>query len=114
METPCFASGSIANLAIVTISQTGGNRHRRAGREAHGAATLPLAVAHRQDLLGRTVRWCRRNPRLAVVSAAAAIVILTLSGAKTALMTTKGFRDALEMRRGIREEQYNNHYLLME
>lgn len=36
--------------------------------------------------------------------------ILTHRGAKTALITTKGFRDALEMRRGIREEQYNNHY----
>ena len=36
--------------------------------------------------------------------------LLTLKGAKTALMTTLGFRDALEMRRGIREEQYNNHY----
>ncbi len=36
--------------------------------------------------------------------------LLTLKGAKTVLITTKGFRDALEMRRGIREEQYNNHY----
>src|SRR5687767_12952329 len=30
---------------------------------------------------------------------------LTLTGAKTALLTTKGLRDAVEMRRGIREEQ---------
>jgi len=37
--------------------------------------------------------------------------LLTMGGAKTALITTKGFRDALEMRRGIREERYNNHYL---
>ncbi|TAK30394.1 MAG: hydantoinase/oxoprolinase family protein [Saprospiraceae bacterium] len=36
--------------------------------------------------------------------------LLTRGGAKTALVTTKGFRDALEMRRGIREERYNNHY----
>ncbi|MEE9271104.1 MAG: hydantoinase/oxoprolinase family protein [Candidatus Krumholzibacteria bacterium] len=36
--------------------------------------------------------------------------LLTLRGARTALVTTAGFRDALEMRRGIREEQYNNHY----
>ncbi|MCB0480045.1 MAG: hydantoinase/oxoprolinase family protein [Flavobacteriales bacterium] len=36
--------------------------------------------------------------------------LLTHGGAKTALITTKGFRDALEMRRGIREERYNNHY----
>jgi len=36
--------------------------------------------------------------------------LLTMGGAKTALVTTNGFRDALEMRRGIREERYNNHY----
>ncbi|HBY98016.1 MAG TPA: 5-oxoprolinase [Chloroflexi bacterium] len=36
--------------------------------------------------------------------------VLTGSGAATALLTTEGFRDALEMRRGIREAQYDNHY----
>ena len=36
--------------------------------------------------------------------------VLTYSGAKTALLTTKGLRDTLEMRRGLREEQYNNRY----
>lgn len=33
---------------------------------------------------------------------------LTRRGAKTALLTTVGLRDALEMRRGIREDQYDN------
>jgi len=33
---------------------------------------------------------------------------LTRGGAKTGLITTAGVRDALEMRRGVREEQYNN------
>ncbi len=36
--------------------------------------------------------------------------VLTYNGAKTGLLTTAGLRDALEMRRGIREEQYNNRY----
>ncbi|MCB1368535.1 MAG: hydantoinase/oxoprolinase family protein [Rhodobacteraceae bacterium] len=35
---------------------------------------------------------------------------LTRRGAKSGLLTTEGLRDALEMRRGIREEQYNNHF----
>ncbi|HYG90043.1 MAG TPA: hydantoinase/oxoprolinase family protein [Azospirillum sp.] len=35
---------------------------------------------------------------------------LTGTGARTGLITTEGVRDALEMRRGIREEQYNNRY----
>jgi N-methylhydantoinase A len=36
--------------------------------------------------------------------------VLTSTGAKTGLLTTDGVRDALEMRRGVREEQYNNRY----
>jgi len=35
---------------------------------------------------------------------------LTGNGARCGLLTTEGVRDALEMRRGIREEQYNNRY----
>jgi N-methylhydantoinase A len=35
---------------------------------------------------------------------------LTRTGARTGLLTTDGVRDALEMRRGVREEQYNNRY----
>lgn len=35
---------------------------------------------------------------------------LTSTGATCALLTTAGLRDALEMRRGVREEQYNNRY----
>ncbi len=37
-------------------------------------------------------------------------VVLTGTGAKTGLVTTEGVRDALEMRRGIRERQYDNRY----
>jgi N-methylhydantoinase A len=40
--------------------------------------------------------------------------VLTRRGATTGLLTTKGLRDALEMRRGIREEQYNNRYTNVE
>jgi len=36
--------------------------------------------------------------------------VLTRGGADAGLITTKGMRDALEMRRGIREEQYDNNY----
>ena len=36
--------------------------------------------------------------------------VLTGAGAKTGLVTTEGVRDALEMRRGVREERYDNRY----
>lgn len=39
---------------------------------------------------------------------------LTRTGAKCALLTTAGVRDALEMRRGIREQQYDNRYTNVE
>lgn len=37
--------------------------------------------------------------------------VITGDTARTALFTTQGFRDALQMRRGLREELYNNRYL---
>ncbi|MDP2727327.1 MAG: hydantoinase/oxoprolinase family protein, partial [Dehalococcoidia bacterium] len=36
--------------------------------------------------------------------------VLTNNGVKTGLLTTKGFRDALQMRRGMREVLYDNKY----
>lgn len=36
---------------------------------------------------------------------------LTYRGAKTALLTTEGFRDVLQMRRGVRPDPYNNKYV---
>ena len=39
---------------------------------------------------------------------------LTRGGVKTGLLTTRGMRDALEMRRGIRERQYDNRYTNVE
>jgi N-methylhydantoinase A len=36
--------------------------------------------------------------------------VLTGGGARTGLLTTKGFRDALEMRRGVKERIYDNRY----
>ncbi|MBI2753862.1 MAG: hydantoinase/oxoprolinase family protein [Betaproteobacteria bacterium] len=36
--------------------------------------------------------------------------VLTGNTARTGLLTTRGFRDALQMRRGVREEMYDNRY----
>ncbi|MDR3556580.1 MAG: hydantoinase/oxoprolinase family protein [Syntrophobacteraceae bacterium] len=36
--------------------------------------------------------------------------VLTRNGAKTAFITTKGFRDVLNMRRGLRDRQYDGRY----
>jgi len=68
--------------------------------ELAGALDAPLGLA---DFLGRT----------AVIVHGTTVTTnatLTRRGAKTGLITTAGVRDALEMRRGIREERYNNRY----
>ena len=36
--------------------------------------------------------------------------VLTGNAARTGLLATRGFRDALQMRRGVREEMYDNRY----
>ena len=36
--------------------------------------------------------------------------VLTGATARTALLTTRGFRDALQMRRGVREQMYDNRW----
>ena len=40
--------------------------------------------------------------------------VLTGKTARTGLLTTRGFRDALEMRRGVRERLYDNKYMRAE
>ncbi|MBZ0217109.1 MAG: hydantoinase/oxoprolinase family protein, partial [Fimbriimonadaceae bacterium] len=40
--------------------------------------------------------------------------VLTGNIAKTGLLTTRGFRDALEMRKGVREETYDNKAIAVE
>src|SRR5262249_32539311 len=48
--------------------------------------------ARRIGPLGRTVRWCRRNPALAAVTAAALVVIFTLSGVYYAYLLEENSR----------------------
>jgi N-methylhydantoinase A len=65
------------------------------------------------------VAKARGVPELDFIASVATIVhgttvttnaVLTRRGARTGLVTTSGVRDALEMRRGIREKQYDNRY----
>ena len=53
---------------------------------------------------------CARTRRIVHGTTVTTNATLTRSGARTGLLTTEGVRDALEMRRGIRERQYDNRY----
>ncbi len=67
----------------------------RAVARSKGMSTRELAAQTRLIVHGTTVTTN---------------AVLTRGGASTALLTTEGVRDALEMRRGIRERQYDNRY----
>jgi serine/threonine protein kinase len=50
--------------------------------------------------LGRTVRWCRRNPRLAAITATAAAIIISLTGIYIANLTKKNQEIRAVLHRG--------------
>ena len=54
--------------------------------------------------------FLERVERIVHGTTVATNAILTGAAARTGLLTTHGFRDALQMRRGIREERYDNKY----
>ena len=58
--------------------------------------------------------FLERVERIVHGTTVATNAILTGTAARTGLLTTHGFRDALQMRRGIREERYNNKYMAPE
>ena len=65
------------------MSKTAADRYRTAaelGEDLRRYLQMEPIKARRTGPMGRTVRWCRRNPRLAWVTGVAAVIILTLSG----------------------------------
>lgn len=63
------------------------------------------------DLAGETLEpFLGQVSRIVHGTTVTTNAVLTGNTAKTALLTTHGFRDALQMRRGVREELYNNKY----
>ena len=67
------------------------------------------AVASMADDLGQSVADVLSGCALFVHgSTVATNTMLEGKGAKVGLLTTEGFRDALELRRGLREDQWNH------
>lgn len=54
--------------------------------------------------------YCRNIHRIVHGTTVTTNAVLTDSGVTVGLLTTKGFRDALQMRRGVKERQYDNRY----
>src|SRR5687767_8634879 len=51
-----------------------------------------------------------KQPEVGVFRGLEKIAVLTNTGAKTSFLTTKGFRDLLNMRRGLKEHPYDSKY----
>jgi len=71
------------------------------------AGMARMAEAERLD----PAEFTRRTSLIVHGTTVTTNAVLTRKGAMTGLITTEGVRDALEMRRGVREEQYDNRYL---
>jgi hypothetical protein len=68
--------------------------------------------ARRIGPVGRTIRWCRRNPKIAAVSAAAILVILTVSGIYYTSLTSERDRAQLEAERNRSEADIFQNLIL--
>ena len=85
--------------------------HKVAADPAHLAAAIMRGIADLAEQRGTDERTFLGGMDLVVHGTTVATnAVLTESGSRTGLLTTKGTRDALEMRRGVKEEPLDNKY----
>lgn len=83
--------------------------HKTASTPARPAASFLAGLGELAALLGlKAAELVGRISLIVHGTTVATNAILTGTGAHVALLTTRGFRDALQMRRGMREEVLNN------
>ena len=85
--------------------------HKVAADPAHLAAAIMRGIADLAEQRGTDERTFLGRMDLVVHGTTVATnAVLTGTGSRTGLLTTKGTRDALEMRRGVKEEPLDNKY----
>lgn len=85
--------------------------HKVPAEPADLARSIMRGIADLAEQRGRDVRTFLGQIKLVVHGTTVATnAVLTGTGSRTGLLTTKGTRDALEMRRGIKEEPLDNKY----
>ena len=95
---------------FLLIDDTGKSRVFKTPSTPHDPAEAVLdGLAEMAADLGLPA-FLERVERIVHGTTVATNAILTGTAARTGLLTTHGFRDALQMRRGIREERYDNKY----
>jgi N-methylhydantoinase A len=83
--------------------------HKTPSTPENPAQSMTNGLDELSDLLGIDTPQLAAQLSLVVHGTTVATnAVLTGNGAKVGLITTKGFRDALQMRRGMREEVLNN------
>ena len=97
--------GTFTDVALV--DEASGRDRRRQGAD-HAAQTSPRACSPRCDMAMQ--RYGDRAADVGLLSHATTVVtnaILEEKGARAALVTTRGFRDVLELRRSARADLYD-------
>ena len=85
--------------------------HKVAADPAHLAAAIMRGIADLAEQRGTDERtFLGRMDVVVHGTTVATNAVLTESGSRTGLLTTKGTRDVLEMRRGVKEEPLDNKY----
>jgi N-methylhydantoinase A len=101
--------GTFTDFTLVDEADWSYRIHKTPSNPAEPSASFEQGLRELADLLGLDLGALAAQISLIVHGTTVATnAVLTSSGSKVALLTTHGFRDALQLRRGMREEVLNN------
>jgi N-methylhydantoinase A len=101
--------GTFTDFVLVDQQDWSYRTHKTPSTPDDPARSLVQGLAELAAPLGREPAELAADVALIVHGTTVATnAVLTSTGAEVALLTTEGFRDALQMRRGMREETLNN------
>ena len=105
--------GTFTDLLLINSTTKEQIIEKTSSTPADPSIGVTNGLDHLAEKLGISTQILLENTTLIVHGTTVTTnAVLTSNGAKTGLLTTKGFRDVLQMRRGVRsrEHLYNNKY----
>ena len=106
--------GTFTDLLLLDVGTGAQTAHKTSTTPANPADGVMTGLRDLAGIVGKEpVDFCTELELLVHGTTVATNAVLTGNGARTGLITTEGFRDILEMRRGIRSRKhlYDNKYV---